>query len=142
LATNKQNGLLLDTHIWLRYLGISGDLRKMALPTIHRAAAAGTLFVSAISVWELAMLVKRGRVSLHTSVGRWVEEALAKPGINLLPFSPEIAIESVNLPEPIHKDPSDRILIASARVERLTIVTRDAEVLDFATRTHLSYLRA
>jgi PIN domain nuclease of toxin-antitoxin system len=142
LTKSSSTGLLLDTHIWLRYLGISGELSKSALPAIHRAGANGSLFVSVISIWELAMLAKRGRVSLHTSVGRWTEEALAKPGINLLPFTPEIAIESVNLPEPIHKDPSDRILIASARVERLTLVTRDDAVLDFAVRTQLAHLRA
>lgn len=142
MAKSKSAGLLLDTHIWLRYQGISGDLHKSALPAIHQAAASGTLFVSVISIWELAMLVKKDRVSLHTHVGRWAEEALSQPGINLLPLSPEIAIESVNLPDPIHKDPSDRILIASARVERLTLVTRDTEVLEFAVRTQLPHLRA
>jgi PIN domain nuclease of toxin-antitoxin system len=142
LATSKSPRLLLDTHIWLRYQGISGDVRKSALPVLHAAAAEGALFVSVISIWELAMLVKRGRLSLNTNVSRWTEEALSKQGINLLPFSPEIAIESVNLPDPIHKDPADRILIASARVERMTLVTRDLDVLDFATRTKLAHLRA
>lgn len=142
MATTKSQRLLLDTHIWLRYQGISGDVNKSALPVLHRAAAEGMLYVSVISVWETAMLVKRGRLSLNTSVHRWAEEALSKPGISLLPFSPEIAIESVNLPAPIHKDPADRILIASARVERMTLVTRDGEVLDFAARTKLAHLRA
>jgi len=142
LATSKGQRLLLDTHVWLRYQGISGEVHKSALPILHRAAAEGTLYISVISIWETAMLVKRGRLSLNTSVHRWAEEALSKPGINLLPFSPEIAIESVNLPSPIHKDPADRILIASARVERMTLVTRDVEVLEFATRTKLAHLRA
>jgi PIN domain nuclease of toxin-antitoxin system len=142
LAKSKSQRLLLDTHIWLRYQGISGDVNKSALPILHRAAAEGALYVSVISVWETAMLVKRARLSLNTSVHRWAEEALSKPGISLLPFSPEIAIESVNLPAPIHKDPADRILIASARVERMTLVTRDVEVLEFATRTKLAHLRA
>ncbi len=88
------------------------------------------------------MLVKQNKLALHTNVGRWVEEALAKPGINLLSFTPEIAIESVNLPEPMHKDPADRILVASARVERLTLVTRDREILDFAKLTKLAVLQA
>lgn len=142
MATNRSRRLLLDTHIWLRYQGISGDVSKSALPILHRAAAEGALYVSVISIWETAMLVKRARLSLNTSVHRWTEEALSKPGISLLPFSPEIAIESVNLPAPIHKDPADRILIASARVERMTLVTRDVEVLEFASRTKLAHLRA
>ena len=134
--------LLLDTHIWLRYQGISGNVNKSSLPVLHRAAAEGMLYVSVISIWEIALLVKRGRLSLNTNVHRWTEEALLKPGINLLPFSPEIAIESVDLPTPIHKDPADRILIASARVERMTLVTRDVEILEFAARTKLAHLRA
>ncbi len=134
--------LLLDTHIWLRYQGISGDLKKAVLPTIHAAADSGRLYVSVISIWELAMLVRQGRLSLHTSVDRWTEEALSKPGINLLPFTPQIAVESVNLPEPMHKDPADRIIVASSRVERLTLVTRDRQIIDFAKITKLALLQA
>ncbi len=88
------------------------------------------------------MLVRDGRLYLQTNINAWTREALSKPGLNVLGFSPEIAIESVNLPEPVHKDPADRILIASAKVQRLTLVTRDAKVLDFATRNHLAHLIA
>jgi PIN domain nuclease of toxin-antitoxin system len=133
---------LLDTHILLRFLGISGDLRRAVLPILEAAASSEGLYVSVISIWETAMLVRQGRLALHTSVGRWTEEVLQKPGLHLLPFSTEIAIESVNLPEPMHKDPADRILVASARVERLTLVTRDQQILDFAKLTKLSVLQA
>ncbi len=88
------------------------------------------------------MLVRDGRLVLQTSMQEWTSQILSKPGYHLLPFTPEIAIESVNLPEPVHKDPADRILIATARVEGLTFVTRDQQVLDFATRNHLSHLIA
>src|ERR1700722_5714636 len=85
LATpNNPTGILLDTHVWLRYLGISGDLRKTTLPALHRAAAQGLLFISVISVWEIALLVRRNRLSLSKGLNQWVNEALAKPGINLL----------------------------------------------------------
>jgi PIN domain nuclease of toxin-antitoxin system len=140
--TNKADALLLDTHIWLRYQGISGDLRKAALPLIHAASSAGKLYVSVISIWEIAMLVRLGRLGLSSSVERWTEEALSKPGIHLLPLNPEIAIDSVNLPEPMHKDPADRILVASSRVERLTLVTRDQKIIEFAKITKLAYLLA
>jgi len=88
------------------------------------------------------MLVRLGRLSLHTSVDRWTTEALSKPGIHLLPFTPQIAIDSVDLPEPMHKDPADRILVASARIERLTLVTRDRGILAFAKATRLACLQA
>jgi PIN domain nuclease of toxin-antitoxin system len=100
------------------------------------------VFVSVISIWEIALLVQKQRLELHGSVERWSQDALAKPGLQLLPFSPRIAIESVNLPKPMHKDPADRILIASARIERMTLVTRDKDILKFAKLTKLPYLQA
>jgi PIN domain nuclease of toxin-antitoxin system len=139
---NKPAPLLLDTHIWLRYQGISGDLRPSALPAIHRAAEANLVFISVISIWEIALLVRLNRITLHTSVDRWSTEALSKPGINLLPLTPQIAIASVDLPEPMHKDPADRILVASARIERLTLVTRDRDILSYAKATKLACLQA
>jgi PIN domain nuclease of toxin-antitoxin system len=139
---NKVSPLLLDTHIWLRYQGISGDLRPAALPTLDHAAAADAVFVSIISIWEIALLVRQGRLSLNTSVDRWTTEALSKPGIRLLPLTPQIAIVSADLPDPMHKDPADRILVASARVERLTLVTRDRDILAFAKATKLACLQA
>jgi PIN domain nuclease of toxin-antitoxin system len=139
---SKPAPLLLDTHIWLRYQGISGELRPSALPILHQAAAADLIFVSVISIWEIALLVHLSRITLNTSVDRWIAEALSKPGINLLPFTPQIAIDSVNLPDPMHKDSADRILVASARIERLTLVTRDRDILSFAKATKLACLQA
>lgn len=88
------------------------------------------------------MLEKAGRLILQASVAVWTRQALSKPGINLVGFTPEIAIDSVYLPEPVHKDPADRILLATARVEHLTLVTRDEKMLEFAARTHLAHLVA
>jgi PIN domain nuclease of toxin-antitoxin system len=134
--------LLLDTHVWVRYGNKTPALRKSATDAIDEGLNSGTVYVSVISVWEIALLVRQNKLALHTSVGRWVDEALGVSGLQLLPFSPQIAIESVNLPEPMHKDPADRILVASARVERLTLVTSDKAMLAFAKTTGLAYLRA
>ena len=134
--------LLLDTHIWLRFLGLSGGLRSPAVRAIEDAARVGRVFISIISVWETALLVRRGTLDLHGPVDRWVHDALAKPGLQLLPFTPAIAIEALSLPEPMHRDPADRILVASARVERLTLVTLDKDLLSFAKLTRLAYLQA
>ena len=134
--------LLLDTHIWLRFLGLSGGLRESAIRAIEAAAVHARVFVSVISIWELALLVRRGTLDLHGPVERWAQDALAKPGLQLLPFTPRIAIESVNLPKPMHGDPADRILIASARVERLTLVTLDKDMLAFAKLMKLPCLQA
>ncbi len=134
--------LLLDTHIWIKYQNGSEDIRPAAKPVIEAAAGRGLVFVSVISVWEIALLVRLGRLSLSRSVTQWISEASSKPGIQLLPFTPEIAIASIDLPELMHKDPSDRILVASARVEGLTLVTRDRDILIFAKSIKLAYLQA
>jgi PIN domain nuclease of toxin-antitoxin system len=139
---SKPAPLLLDTHIWLRYLGISGKLRPASIPVLDNAAMAGILYVSVISVWEIACLVRLGRLALQPTVAGWTRAALSLPGFNLLQLTPEIAIDSVDLPDPMHKDPADRILVASARVEGLTIVTRDKSILDFAVATNLNHLQA
>jgi PIN domain nuclease of toxin-antitoxin system len=139
---NNIPALLLDTHIWLRYQGLSGGLREPAIQTIDAAAAAGTVFVSVISIWEIALLARLKRIALHASVDRWTQEALSKPGILLLPFTPQIAIDSVDLPDPMHRDPADRILVATARIERLTLVTRDRDILSFAKATKLACIQA
>lgn len=134
--------LLLDTHVWVRYAFKTPLLRKSAIEAIDNGLESGSVFVSVISVWEIALLVRQNKLTLHSSVERWTGEALSVSGLQLLPFSPQIAIESVNLPEPMHKDPADRILVASARIERLTLVTADKGVLSFAKQTGLACLRA
>ncbi len=138
--SNKQ--LLLDTHVWFRLQASTRDLRPEADAAIEEASRRNAVFVSVISVWELAMLERARYLEMDGGVHRWSEEALSKPGISLLPFSPEIAVEAVYLPPPMHKDPADRILVASARIEGFTLVTSDKAIIAFAKATHLPYLRA
>ena len=119
--------LLLDTHCWVwAQLGLIQRLSRTAVSAIRDAESEGNLRVSVISVWELAMLEKRGRVALPMNVRTWVEEALSKPGVSVAPLTPEIAIESVHLPGELHGDPADRMLIATARVLGATLLTKDA----------------
>lgn len=134
--------LLLDTHVWFRYQTSTQRLRPDAEAAIAEASGRNAVFISIISVWELAMLEQARYVELDGGIHRWIEQALSKPGIALLPLSPEIAIESVRLPSPMHKDPADRILVASARVDALTLVTSDKAILAFAKATKLAHLRA
>jgi PIN domain nuclease of toxin-antitoxin system len=134
--------LLLDTHVWFRYQTTPRIIRPKAVRSIDDAAQRNDVFVSVISVWELAMLERDGLLSLQNGVRKWVEEALDRPGISLVDCSAEIAIESVHLPKPMHKDPSDRILVATARVERMTLVTSDKAILAFAKFAGLAHVRA
>ncbi len=84
------------------------------------------------------MLTSKKRLQFDRPVRRWVTEALDKPGIQLLPLSSEIVIDAAELPDPMHKDPADRMIVASARVERLTLITCDRPMLAFAKATGLA----
>ena len=134
--------LLLDTHIWVRFINGDTTLPPELIKSVEAARLRGQTWVSVISVWETAMLVKRARLTLPLGVEAWVEGALELAGIHLLPFSPAIAVETVALPTPMHKDPADRILVASARIERLRLVTLDGDILQFARDTNLPVLTA
>jgi PIN domain nuclease of toxin-antitoxin system len=100
------------------------------------------LRISVISIWELAMLVKRGRVALPMNVRAWVEQALSKPGIAVAPLTPEIAIESGHLPGEMHGDPADRMLVATARVLGAKLVTKDAQLIRYSRQRHVRSLEA
>ena len=130
--------LVLDTHIriWLME-GVSGELSAATVRLIDQAAANSALAVSAISVWEVAMLDQRGRVTLSRSIDEWVRMALTAPGIRLVDLSPEIALESARLPGEPHGDPADRILVATARVLGGTLITRDKKILRYAAAGHV-----
>ena len=136
--TSDQELLLLDTHVWLWLVAGSPDLSTEAQRMIDAAVAAGSLRVAAISLWEIALLAWRGRIVLGKPVGLWLEEALAEPGPAIDPLSPEIAIEAYALPEGLHRDPADRLIVATARVANAVLMTRDRQILDYAARGHLT----
>jgi len=140
--TSDPDLLLLDTHVWLWLVAGSRDLSTEARHTIERAAAAGTLRIAAISLWEIALFASRGRIVLGKSAGLWLAEALVHPGPAIDPLSPQIAIESYALPDVFHRDPADRLIVATARVANAILMTRDQRILDYAARGHLTAIAA
>jgi len=135
--------LLLDTHCWLwAQLGLVRRLSQAALKAIQNAESDGALRVSVISIWELAVWEKRGKLALPMDVRTWVEEALSKPGISVAPLTPEIAIESVHLPGELHGDPADRMLVATARMLGATLLTKDAQLIRYSHQRHVRALEA
>lgn len=142
-ADPVQGDLLLDTHIWLWLNeGAPERIARSAVAEINATADQARLLVSAMSVWEVAMLDSRGRIHLSFPVVEWVARALSAPGVRLLDFSPEIAIESTRLPGTPHGDPADRILMASARVSGARLATCDAAILAYARTGYLAVLDA
>jgi len=135
--------VLLDTHIWVWYA--EGDRTRFSPrvePVVETAAERGEVLVSAISVWEIAQLDALRRLELALDVPTWIARALAFPGVRLRGLSPAIAIESTRLPGSPHRDPADRILIATARLSGAALVTCDARLLAYAKSGHVKVIDA
>ena len=99
---------------------------------IRAASIAGDILVSPVSAWEIGLLSAKRGIPFHPDPKRWFQLFLAYPGVRLTPLTPDIAIESGYLPLPLHADPADRLLIATARAVQVPIVTRDRRILDYA----------
>lgn len=134
--------VLLDTHAWIWLLNGSERLGPKARKAIQRSLAEEAVLVSAISPWEVAMLVSKGRLVLDRDVGEWVQKALSLPGIRLEPVSPEVVVASTRLPGTIHSDPADRMIAATVRHLGSTLITDDQLLLDYSKDGHLRTLRA
>jgi PIN domain nuclease of toxin-antitoxin system len=134
--------LLLDTHTLLWMVEEHPRLGAAAAKTLNRAAREDRIAVSAITPWEIALLVSKKRIDLHRDPLEWVNAALALPGLHLVPLEPEIAVASARLPFEMHADPADRILVATARQLGATLVTADQTLLDLAKKGYFRGLNA
>jgi PIN domain nuclease of toxin-antitoxin system len=137
MSRKKRNGALLDTHTWIWLFGGSKELSPTTIDEINNWGKQGRVFISAISVWELSMLVAKQRLILSKPINQWVEESLKQPGVNLANLSPQIAIESSFLPGNFHGDPADRIICATSIITNLILFTRDKKILSYGEKNQL-----
>ena len=122
--------ILLDTHIgiWLADENERLTKRHRQIIEYHRDSGLG---VSVISCLEVAKLVEYGRLKLACPVDEWIEAAITLPGVRLLELTPRIAIASTRLPGDFHQDPADQIIVATARVYHLKLLTVDERILKY-----------
>ena len=113
---------ILDTHVWLWWIGDDPRLSSRARDTIETSSEIG---VSAISVWEMATLERLGRLRLVPDIRTWVRRALAGDVVTSLPITPEIALAAGFLLPPFPGDPVDRIVYATALMSDAELVTKD-----------------
>jgi PIN domain nuclease of toxin-antitoxin system len=123
--------ILLDTHIWIWWVSADPQLSPRHLEALRRNQETG-LGVSVFSVWEVAKKVGIGKLVLSRPIDEWIEAALASPGVELVPLTPSIVIESTRLPGSFHRDPADQLIVASSRVLGVPLVTADARMLAYA----------
>jgi PIN domain nuclease of toxin-antitoxin system len=134
--------VILDTHAFVWLLNGDEQLGAQARAEIASAASENMVYVSAITSWEIAMLVSKGRLTLHKDVGEWLTQAFSLPGIRLEPLSVEIAVASTRLPGTPHGDPADRIIVATARYLGAQLVTADGPLLEYGVLGHVRTVKA
>jgi PIN domain nuclease of toxin-antitoxin system len=126
--------IVLDTHVLLWWVNGGAELSKAAKRAIdqERKTKNGSLFISAISVWEIAMLVQHERLVLGTDIEAWLHTVARIKEVRFVPVDNTIAMKSVALPEPFHKDPADRIIAATSRELSSPLVTADERIRRYA----------
>jgi PIN domain nuclease of toxin-antitoxin system len=122
--------LLLDTHIWIWWLEGGGRLSPQQRDAIERAGPASPLLLSEISLWEVAMLVSLDRLRLSIPLRDWLERGSAPPLVKLLNLNPAVAAATAELPATFHRDPADRVIVATALLHDAVLLTQDHRILD------------
>ncbi len=121
--------LLLDTHALLWWLADAGDLSQGQVQALEQAESRGeAIGIAAISLWEIAKLVERGRLRLAQSVDVVLTEIEEHRGLYVLPLTARIALESTRLGPRVPSDPADQLIVATARVHALRLVTADERI--------------
>jgi PIN domain nuclease of toxin-antitoxin system len=133
--------LVLDTHVWIWITNGEQIIKPAIRQRVQRALEKSRVFVQAISVWEVGMLWKKERIQLQEPLLNWVNTALDKTGFSLAPLTDTIAVESVLLPGKFHNDSADRMIVATARLEKAILLTRDSNIIDYGRAGHVDILR-
>lgn len=134
------NRYLLDTCM-LIYLSRDEPISASADAAIDATEfGRGGLSISPISAWELGLLVAKRRLNTTRDPHRWFYDFVEGAGLDVPEATPAILIAASFLPQPIHSDPADRIIIATAREHDLTIITRDRAILAYGDAGHVKTL--
>ena len=113
--------IVLDTHAWLWWLSEPAQLSRAAVKRIQGSDRIG---IAAVSCFEIAAAVAKGRITLDRGTLQWLQQALAAPRFELLPLTPAIAVKATMLGR-FHGDPADRLIVATAILESAVLVTKD-----------------
>ncbi|MGD1104032.1 MAG: type II toxin-antitoxin system VapC family toxin [Terriglobia bacterium] len=118
--------ILLDTHALVWAVAAPNRLSRTAAVAIRKARAKDGVAISAITLWELANLVARGRIQAYGTVEASVR--LLSEGVTIRPLTAEIAALATQFPDDYPRDPADRLIGGTARAEGLVLVTHDEKI--------------
>ena len=124
--------IILDTHVLLWWVSGSDSLSAAANKVIKSTLTKGSeIIISSISAWEISMLISRGRLILSMDVESWLDEVAQIDGVRFVSVDNEIGIKSTALPGEFHKDPADRMIVATARKLAIPLVTADEKIIKY-----------
>lgn len=119
---------LLDTHVFIWWLAQPSKLSAPARRAIEQARRKGPLCVSAMSVFEITTLARRGRLELRMEVSEWLDAARSLPEVEFVPISDEVAQVAGSFGDLMQGDPADRIIAATAIVHGARLVSADEKL--------------
>ena len=122
--------ILLDTHILLFWFGDASRLSEKQREILETVSEDKPLLLSNMSLWEIATLYSLKRIALDLPIRDWFERAVATPRVQRISITPAIATEVATLPDSFHRDPGDRVIVATARVLGATLLTQDRKIID------------
>jgi len=123
--------IVLDTHTWLWWVSNPENLSPPARKIIDSTVENDEILISSISAWEVALLVAKGRLQLTIEVSDWIAKSERLPFVKFIPIDNSIDVKSVSLPKPLHSDPADRIIVATASIVGASLVTKDERILNY-----------
>ena len=119
---------LLDTHVWIWWLLGDPGLSRTERDALDALPADSRPLISAISLWEFATLVDLGRIQINGSVEDWLKIAASPSTVRVQPITSGIVAEMNRLPASFHRDPADRLIVATARFLKLPLATKDRKI--------------
>ncbi|MCP4414449.1 MAG: type II toxin-antitoxin system VapC family toxin [Gammaproteobacteria bacterium] len=124
--------VVIDTHILIWFVNGSDQLSKIAQDTINQTLASDDeIIISSISTWEISMLINKNRLVLSMDIESWLNNIENIQGFRFAPVDNEIAFKSTELPGEFHKDPADRMIVATARKLAVPLITADQKIRQY-----------
>ncbi|WP_421775315.1 type II toxin-antitoxin system VapC family toxin [Gracilimonas sp.] len=120
--------ILLDTHVWLWWLLDEGPLTDEERKTLDESAAQQKIAISAASVWETEMLVRKGVIDLKPSFKKWMELATRQQVCTVIPIDKDVILAQEKLPADFPDDPADRLIVSTALLNEFPLATKDEKL--------------
>ncbi|WP_024461211.1 type II toxin-antitoxin system VapC family toxin [Marinimicrobium sp. LS-A18] len=122
--------IVLDTHVLVWWVNGDSQLSENARAAIEHEQTSenGLILISAISAWEVAMLIEKGRLALSMSVDDWLDVVAEIESVRFVPLDVAVGVQATRLPGDFHKDPADRMIVSLARHLNAPLVTADEKI--------------